>query len=86
MRGLLLALVTTALAGCVAGGAPPLVASGASLLLPAAQRVDPADVHTVHLVMSHHLDVGLDLPMKLTLDCVGYATKIVQRYFDIFIP
>jgi hypothetical protein len=44
------------------------------------------DVHKVHLTFSHHLDVGLDLPLKLTADCVGFATKIVQRYFDIFIP
>jgi hypothetical protein len=45
-----------------------------------------AAVHKVHLAFSHHLDVGLDLPLKLTTDCVGFATKIVQRYFDVFIP
>jgi hypothetical protein len=43
-------------------------------------------VHTVHLIFSHHLDVGLDLPNKVDANCVGFATKIVQRYFDIFIP
>ena len=52
----------------------------------AARRVAAADVHTVHLIYSHHLDVGLDLPLKTTWDCVGFATKIVQRYFDSFIP
>jgi hypothetical protein len=46
----------------------------------------PTPVHTVHLTFSHHLDVGLDLPLKITADCVGFATKIVQRYFDVFIP
>ena len=44
------------------------------------------DVHTVHLTFSHHLDVGLDLPGKQVANCVGFATKIVQRYFDEFIP
>ena len=49
-------------------------------------KVPPKSVHTVHLTFSHHLDVGLDLPLKITADCVGFATKIVQRYFDDFIP
>lgn len=49
-------------------------------------RTKMTDVHTVHLVFSHHLDVGLDLPLKLVTNCVGFATKIVQRYFDEFIP
>ena len=44
------------------------------------------NVHTVHIVFSHHLDVGLDLPFKITGNCVGFATKIVQRYFDEYIP
>ena len=48
--------------------------------------VDPASIRTVHMVFSHHLDVGLDLPLKITADCVGFGTKIVQRYFDDFIP
>lgn len=44
-------------------------------------------VKKVHLVFSHHLDVGLDLlPFKTTKRCVGYATQIVQRYFDEYIP
>eukprot|EP01052_Picozoa_sp_SAG31_P069343 SAG31_NODE_28158_length_414_cov_1.968254_1_plen_47_part_01 len=30
------------------------------LPLPLSRRAEPQDVHTVHLVMSHHLDVGLD--------------------------
>jgi hypothetical protein len=54
--------------------------------VPLSPRAEPHAVHTVHLVMSHHLDVGLDLPMKVTTNCAGYATKIVQRYFDVFIP
>ena len=49
-------------------------------------QVPKKPVHTVHLTFSHHLDVGLDLPMKITANCVGFATKIVQRYFDEFIP
>ena len=44
------------------------------------------DIHTVHLVFSHHLDVGLDLPLKTVWDCVGFATNIVQTYFDLYIP
>jgi hypothetical protein len=44
------------------------------------------DVTKVHLVFSHHLDVGLDLALKATADCVGFATKILQRYFDEFFP
>ncbi len=43
-------------------------------------------VHMVHLVFSHHLDVGLDLPLKLVTNCVGFATTITQRYFDEYIP
>ena len=30
--------------------------------------------------------VGLNLALKATADCVGFATKILQRYFDVFIP
>jgi hypothetical protein len=33
-----------------------------------------------------HYQVGLDLPGKITTGCVGFATKIVQRHFDDFIP
>ena len=43
-------------------------------------------VSKVHLVFTHPLDVGLDLALKSTVDCVGFATKILQRYFDDFIP
>jgi polygalacturonase len=53
----------------------------------AAFPFDPVrDIHKVHVLFSHHLDVGLDIGLKLTEDCVGFATKIVQRYFDDFIP
>jgi hypothetical protein len=44
------------------------------------------DVKKVHVQFCHHLDVGLDIGLKLTEDCVGFATKIIQRYFDEFIP
>lgn len=44
-------------------------------------------VRHVHLVFSHHLDVGLDVnPNKITKGCVGFATSIVRRYFDTYIP
>ena len=52
-------------------------------LLPAATE---GAVNKVHVLFSHHLDVGLDIGLKLTEGCVGFATKIVQRYFDEFIP
>eukprot|EP01046_Picozoa_sp_COSAG06_P007760 COSAG06_NODE_384_length_16504_cov_9.943005_10_plen_99_part_01 len=80
---LLLAAALAALAALPPPAASaPLPVEGLAL----ARRVPPSSVHTVHLAMSHHLDVGLDLPNKLTADCVGFATKIVQRYFDVFIP
>ena len=69
------------------GGAaapPPALRQPADAAL--RQPADAAAVHTVHLLFSHHLDVGLDIGLKLTEDCVGFATKIVQRYFDDFIP
>ena len=58
-----------------AGGqnAPPLAAA-------------PEDVHTAHLLFSHHLDVGLNIGLDVTEFCLGFATKIVQEYFDDFIP
>ena len=43
-------------------------------------------VHTVHLVFSHHLDVGLNEGVRYVGFCAGFATKIVQEYFDVFIP
>ena len=55
-------------------------------LLATTSTTTTTPVHTVHLIFSHHLDVGLDLPNKVDANCVGFATKIVQRYFDIFIP
>ena len=54
-------------------GAPPLAAA-------------PEDVHTAHLLFSHHLDVGLNIGLDVTEFCLGFATKIVQEYFDDFIP
>ena len=47
----------------------------------------PAVNHSVHIIFTHHLDVGLDLlPLKTVADCAGYATQIVQRYFNVHIP
>ena len=46
----------------------------------------PESAHTVHMVYSHHLDIGLDLPGKIVADCSGFATEIIQRYFDVHIP
>jgi hypothetical protein len=43
-------------------------------------------VHSVHLVFSHHLDVGLNKALQFAEFCNGFATKIVQQYFDDFIP
>ena len=43
-------------------------------------------VETVHLVFSHHLDVGLNEGLSFVGHCEGFATKIVQEYFDDFIP
>lgn len=43
-------------------------------------------VHTVHLVFSHHLDVGLNLGLGDVEFCAGFATTIVQVYFDEYIP
>ncbi len=40
----------------------------------------------MHLVFSHHLDVGLDLPDKNVTNCVGFATSIVNRYIGEYIP
>ena len=47
---------------------------------------DTASVRTVHLVFSHHLDVGLNEALRFVGFCEGFATKIVQEYFDDFIP
>ena len=83
-RGLLTLLLLLATAAASPADPTPTLPPQPQRL---ATAVAPEDeIHTVHLVMSHHLDVGLDLPMKITADCVGFATKIVQRYFDIFIP
>lgn len=68
--------------------APQTLICLALLSIASAQQNGPQDkaVASVHVVFSHHLDVGLDLPLKDTSDCVGFATKIVQRYFDEHIP
>ena len=50
-----------------------------------AQSVNP-DVHTVHMLFSHHLDIGLNIGLEVTEFCMGFATKIIQQYFDEFIP
>ena len=47
---------------------------------------DDVDVHAVHLVFSHHLDVGLNEGVEQTEFCKGFATKIIQEYWDDFIP
>ena len=52
---------------------------------PKAEQTDEA-VHTVHLVFSHHLDVGLNLGVNLVEFCAGFATTIIQVYFDKYIP
>eukprot|EP00756_Hemistasia_phaeocysticola_P025669 Hpha_TRINITY_DN16017_c0_g10::TRINITY_DN16017_c0_g10_i1::g.118061::m.118061 len=69
----------------------PRLLSGAVLLslalaCAAGDASGDVNVTSVHLVFSHHLDVGLDLPLKLTVGCVGFGTEIVRRYFDEFIP
>lgn len=46
----------------------------------------PEAVHTVHLVFSHHLDVGLNIGLGIIENCEGFATKVIQEYFDDFIP
>ena len=43
-------------------------------------------VERVHVVFSHHLDVGLNEALRFVGFCRGFATKIVQEYFDDFIP
>ena len=63
--------------------APPAVAHSPA---PPPPFDSATDVKKVHVVFCHHLDVGLDIGLKLTEDCVGFATKIIQRYFDEFIP
>jgi len=53
---------------------------------PTLDRAVRDDVHTVHLLFSHHLDVGLNAGLEETEFCDGFATKIIQEYFDDFIP
>ena len=39
----------------------------------AAAQPPATPIHRVHVVFSHHLDVGLDIAFKLTKDCVGVS-------------
>ena len=68
-RGLLTLLLL--LATAAASPADPVTPTLPPQPQQLATAVAPKDMHTVHLVMSHHLDVGLDLPMKITADCVS---------------
>ena len=45
---------------------------------PTPDRAVRNDVHTVHLLFSHHLDVGLNAGLEITEFCDGFATKIIQ--------
>eukprot|EP01052_Picozoa_sp_SAG31_P004892 SAG31_NODE_208_length_20313_cov_6.143119_9_plen_105_part_00 len=57
----------------------------ASVTAPRQSVFDPAkDVTRVHVQFCHHLDVGLDIGLKLTEDCVGFATKCAcKRLFSM---
>ena len=55
-------------------------------LSPLSNSPNASAVHTVHLVFSHHLDIGLNRALRFVGGCEGFATKIVQEYFDDFIP
>ena len=87
---------TFACAECAGTHPAPLFAAGCdstdivnfcSGLEPSKQKIetDP-NVHTVHVVFSHHLDVGLNLGVNVVEFCSGFATTIVQVYFDEYIP
>ena len=45
---------------------------------PAVVAPAPAAVSKVHVLFSHHLDVGLDIQLKLTEDCVGFDIRARQ--------
>ena len=63
--------------------------AGSNELSGAAAPSKPATdeaVRTVHVVFSHHLDVGLNLGINIVEFCSGFATTIVQVYFDEYIP
>ena len=60
--------------------------SEAAAAVPLSSADTDVDVHTVHLVFSHHLDIGLNKALRFVGGCSGFATKIVQQYFDDFIP
>ena len=61
-------------------------AASAAAATAAPDRGTAAAVETVHLVFSHHLDVGLNEGVNFVGFCEGFATKIIQQYFDDFIP
>ena len=73
--------VLAVLAAVVAVRAPCSAAAAAG-----PDRGAAAGVETVHLVFSHHLDVGLNEGLSFVGLCEGFATKIIQEYFDEFIP
>lgn len=50
------------------------------------QNPNASEVHTVHVVFSHHLDIGLNEGVRYAAFCAGFATKIIQEYFDTYIP
>jgi len=56
------------------------------LLLSFRLHTTNANIHTVHVVFTHHLDIGLNEALRFVGFCEGFATKIIQEYFDDFIP
>ncbi len=62
------------------------VALFASTHLRASPVPNASSVDKVHVVFSHHLDVGLNEALRFVGFCRGFATKIIQEYFDDFIP
>ena len=84
MRITLLYCVGAAQGNSAAQTAAIMPLLGEKIALPSTPNVSA--VHTVHLVFSHHLDVGLNKALQFAQFCNGFATKIVQQYFDDFIP
>ena len=66
-----------------AGWRTPAKSDDLEMMAPLLEKPETDEsVHTVHLVFSHHLDVGLNLVEF----CEGFATKIIHVYFDEYIP
>jgi hypothetical protein len=63
-----------------------IVSYCAGLEPPKQKPATDENVHTVHLVFSHHLDVGLNLGINVVEFCTGFATTVIQVYFDEYIP